>query len=99
MKILIAGFEGDNNSSKILLDLIKMKSKEDIVYLKNDFKVSTMQIKEKLVENYDYILIFGQKPNTNSISLENSASLDKIKLDTDYWKLPMQQYIFRSVKI
>ena len=85
MKILIAGFEGDNNSSKILLDLIKMKSKEDIVYLKNDFKVSTMQIKEKLVENYDYILIFGQNSNTNNICLENRAVLNDVELETDYY--------------
>lgn len=29
MKILIAGFEGNNNSAKILLDNIKEKNKEN----------------------------------------------------------------------
>lgn len=73
MKILIAGFEGNNNSAKILLDNIKEKCKQDILYLKNDFEVSSNQIEEKLLQNYDYGLIFGQKPNTKNIYLENNA--------------------------
>lgn len=44
MKILIAGFEGDDNSAKILLDEIKQESNNDILYLKNDFEISSQQI-------------------------------------------------------
>lgn len=84
MKILIAGFEGNNNSAKILLDNIK-KSYKDILYLKNDFKMSSEQIQQKLSENYDYVLIFGQKPNTNNIYLENNATLNGITLVTDFY--------------
>lgn len=61
MKILIAGFEGDDNSAKILLDEIKQKSNNDILYLKNDFEMSSQQIQQKLLQNYDYVLIFRSK--------------------------------------
>ena len=84
MKTLIAGFEGEDNSAKILLDYIKKTWKGDILYLKNDFEVSSKQIEEKLLKKYDYVLIFGQKPNTKSIYLENNAKLEKTKLVTDF---------------
>lgn len=84
MKTLIAGFEGEDNSAKILLDYIKKTWKGDILYLKNDFEVSSKQIEEKLLKKYDYVLIFGQKPNTQSIYLENNAKLEKTKLVTDF---------------
>ena len=48
MKILIAGFEGNDNSAKILLDYIQKESNEDILYLENDFDISSKQIEERL---------------------------------------------------
>ena len=85
MKILIAGFEGNDNSAKILLDYIQKESNEDILYLENDFDISSKQIEERLLQEYDYVLIFGQKPNTKDIYLENNAIIDEIKLITDYY--------------
>lgn len=85
MKILIAGFEGEDNSAKILLEHIKKICNEDILYLENDFEISSKQIEEKLLENYDYVLIFGQKPNTTNIYFENNAILEETKLVTDYY--------------
>ncbi len=85
MKILIAGFEGEDNSAKILLDNMKEKCNQDTLYLENDFEVSSNQIEEKLLQNYDYVLIFGQKPNTRNIYLENNAVLEETKLETDYY--------------
>lgn len=61
MKVLIAGFEGNDNSAKILLDYIRKEKNEDILYLKNDFEQSSIQIEEKLKHNYDYVLIFRSK--------------------------------------
>lgn len=84
MRILIAGFEGNDNSVKILLDKIKEKNNQDVLYLENDFQVSGNQIEEKLLQNYDYVLIFGQKPNTKNIYLESNAILGDVKLKTDY---------------
>lgn len=85
MKILIAGFKGKDNSAKILLDNIKEECNQDILYLENDFEISGNQIEEKLLENYDYVLIFGQKSNTKNIYLENNAILEGSKLETDYY--------------
>lgn len=85
MKILIAGFKGNDNSAKILLDNIKEKNNQDILYLENDFEVSSNQIEEKMLQNYDYVLIFGQKPNTRNIYLENNAVLEETKLGTDFY--------------
>lgn len=85
MKVLIAGFEGIDNSSKILLDKIKEECNQDILYLENDFEVSGNQIENKMLQNYDYVLMFGQKPNTKSIYLENNANLEGTKLETDYY--------------
>lgn len=85
MKVLIAGFEGNDNSAKILLDNIKEKPNLDVLYLKNDFEVSSNQIEEKLSQNYDYVLIFVQKPNTKNVYLENNAILEDVKLETDYY--------------
>ena len=84
MRILIAGFEGNDNSAKILLDKIKEKNNQDVLYLENDFQVSGNKIEEKLLQNYDYVLIFGQKPDTKNIYLENNAILGDVKLKTDY---------------
>ena len=85
MKILVADFKGNDNSAKILLDNIKEKNNQDILYLENDFEVSSNQIEEKMLQNYDYILIFGQKPNTRNIYLENNAVLEETKLETDFY--------------
>ena len=41
--ILILGFKGKNNYSKILLDSIEDKSYIDKLYLKNNFKLSKEQ--------------------------------------------------------
>lgn len=85
MKVVMAGFKGNDNSAKILLDNIKEKNSQDILYLENDFEVSSNQIEEKMLQNYDYVLIFGQKPNTRNIYLENNAVLEETKLETDYY--------------
>lgn len=101
MKILIAGFKGNDNSAKILLDNIKEKYNEDILYLENDFEVSRNQIEEKLKENYDYVLIFEQKPNTKNVYLENNAILGETKLETDYYygvlKENLESYNYKVV--
>ena len=85
MKILIAGFKGKDNSAKILLDNIRKECNLDVLYLENDFKVSTTQIEEKLLQKYDYVLIFGQKPETKDVYLENNAIIEETKLETDYY--------------
>lgn len=48
MKILFTAFNGKNNSSKILLDMINTKNK---LYLKNSFTTSVNQLKKELKNN------------------------------------------------
>ncbi len=67
--------------------------------MENDFEISSKQIEEKLLENYDNVLIFGQKPNTTNIYFENNAILEGKKLVTDYYygalKENLEQYAYQ----
>lgn len=68
-KILFAGFEGEYNSAKILLD--KLSPNTEKLYLKNDFEQCAAQIKNELKKNtYHDIIAFGQKPVIKSIYIE-----------------------------
>jgi pyrrolidone-carboxylate peptidase len=82
--VLIAGFKGNNNSAKILLDNIACKT-VDIFYLDNDFEKSETQlincIKNK---TYDFIFIFGQKPVIKSIYIEQIGQDINKKLETNF---------------
>ena len=53
MKILIAGFKGDDNSAKILLDYIKKVCNEDILYLEEGKKLVTDYYYGALKENLE----------------------------------------------
>ncbi len=67
--ILIIGFKGVNNSSKILLDNIKKNNYIDTLYLDNNFSKSEEQLINKLKsKKYITIYAFGQKPLTKKIS-------------------------------
>lgn len=60
MNILYTCFNGKNNSSKILLDNIDIFGKNKL-YLKNSFKTSVEQLKNKLKKDeYDLVISFGQ---------------------------------------
>ncbi len=61
MKNLLIGFEGDTNSTKLLLDGIS--SDFNKIYLLNDKLKSVKQVVEVLErENIGFILAIGQKP-------------------------------------
>ncbi len=96
MKTLIAGFDGDTNSAKILLDNIKDTNSIDILYLKNSFEISQKQIEDKMLQNYDYILIFGQKSKTKNIYLENNAILGNTELITDYYYGVLKSFLEKA---
>lgn len=62
MNILYTAFNGKENSSKILLDNIKVLN-ENKLYLKNSFFTSVKQLKNKIkLDSYDLIISFGQAP-------------------------------------
>lgn len=62
MNILYTAFNGKENSSKILLDNIKVLN-ENKLYLKNSYSTSVKQLENKIKsDNYDLIISFGQMP-------------------------------------
>ena len=84
MKILYTCFNGKNNSSKILLDNIDVEL-DDKLYLKNSFKTSVKQLKDKIKSNkYDLIISFGQAPLSKSVvKIETRGSCVE-HFDTNY---------------
>ena len=88
MKILYTAFNGQDNSSKILLDKITAESK-DKLYLRNSFDTSVKQLINKL-KNYELIISFGQAPlDTDTIKIEviGKKEKDLYKTDFNYSKL------------
>jgi pyrrolidone-carboxylate peptidase len=85
LKILVTGFIGNENSSKVLLDNINKNIGIDLLFLENDFKISEKQLIEKLKDNtYDVVFSFGQKPVIKSIYIEKIATNGLKKLETNY---------------
>ena len=84
MKVLYSAFNGKSNSSKVLLDNINTKENNKL-YLKNSFKTSVEQLKNKIKNNeYDLIISFGQAPlNRNTIKIETRGN-DNVYYETNY---------------
>ena len=83
MKILYTAFNGQDNSSKILLDKITTESK-DKLYLRNSFDTSVKQLINKL-KNYELIISFGQAPlDKDLIKIEVIGKKDKDLYKTDF---------------
>ena len=60
MKVLFTAFDGENNSSKLLLDNINCKHK---LCLRNDFARSARRLERELESNdFDLVVSFGQAP-------------------------------------
>lgn len=70
MKVLFTAFDGENNSSKLLLDKINVEYK---LCLRNDFARSARRLERELKSNdYDLVMSFGQA----------SLPKDTIKIET-----------------
>ena len=60
MKVLFTAFDGENNSSKLLLDRINYEHK---LCLRNDFARSARRLERELESNdFDLVISFGQAP-------------------------------------
>lgn len=84
-KILYTAFNGNNNSSKVLLDNINTNI-EDKLYLRNSFNTSVKQLNTKIKSNkYDLIISFGQCPlEENNIKIETMGKSNNEILSTKY---------------
>lgn len=104
MKILYTAFNGKDNSSKILLDKITVKS-ADKLYLRNSFDTSVKQLINKL-KKYELIISFGQAPlDKDTIKIEVIGKKDKdlyktdfnyLKIKKDIEKKGLRVYIFND---
>lgn len=82
MKVLAAGFKGEDNSAKVLLDHLPDSIHK--LYLENNKQVSVAQLL-KAAEKYDEIVMFGQKPVLkNKVSVERRAALNGERLCPDF---------------
>ena len=92
MKILYTAFNGKDNSSKILLDKITVKS-ADKLYLRNSFDTSVKQLINKL-KKYELIISFGQAPlDKDTIKIEVIGKKDKDLYKTDFNYLKIKKDI------
>jgi pyroglutamyl-peptidase len=85
MKVLIGGFRGSTNSARIIIDKVTSKNILDKLYLVNSFETSKNQLEDLLQkQEYDLIIMFGQKPKVNSLYLECQACIKGNKLITNH---------------
>jgi len=83
MNILLAGFKGADNSSKLILD--GSSGGFEKLYLENDFDISSKQIRDAIIGGkYGLILALGQKPVIKSIYIETTAKGHGAVLNTRY---------------
>lgn len=84
-KILFTGFNGDKNTSKLVLDYLSKNTKYDCMYLENDFELSVSKFIKKIKsDKYDFIVSFGQKPVIKSLYFEKYGKNRTNKLETNY---------------
>lgn len=90
MKTLVCGFKGTDNTAKLLLDKLNIENK---LYLDNDFETSVEQVSNELKkENYDFILLMGQKPVIKSLYIETTGRKDRETLITKCNYLTIKEY-------
>lgn len=81
MNVLYTAFNGKNNSSKILLDYVKVNNYNKL-YLRNSFITSVKQLNNKIKDNnYDLIISFGQAPLDR-----DTLKIETIGKNNDYYE-------------
>ena len=85
MKILYTAFNGQDNSSKILLDKMSVDNVNKL-YLRNSFETSVKQLIDKLkLKKYELVISFGQAPlEKDIIKIEILGKKDDNFYKTDF---------------
>ncbi len=81
-RVLLAGFMGDNNSAKVILD--KCSARLPKLYLENDSNTCASQMQAAVVEHYDLILILGQKPDVKAVYIERMGRSSTSEFQTSF---------------
>lgn len=97
MNILYTAFNGKDNSSKILLDNIKI-SDENKLYLRNSFITSVKQLQNKIkLDNYDLIISFGQAPlEQDNIRIEVAGKDQTEIYESDFHYSELKEYLEKN---
>ncbi len=94
MNLLLTAFKGNNNSSKILLDLISSKRGVDELYLENDFHHCVSQLNRQLdLRTYDVIFSFEQNLDSDKIVIATTAQVDSNTFVTVYSVNTLYQFL------
>lgn len=85
-KILLTGFKkaygNDISTSKILLD--KVNNNYDKFLFTNDFNIIKEEAKEIVKQDYDYIIMLGQKPKIKDLVIEIECHNEEGSLYTNF---------------
>lgn len=82
-KILVVGFNGKNNSSRVLVENIRAE-KTDKLLLTNSFLTSEKELENKLSHRYSYVIAIGQKPDAKNVVIEKQATKNGKSLKTNF---------------
>ena len=89
MKILFTGFNGFNNTSKVIIDKIN----NDKLLFNNSYKEIDNQLVNSNVEEYDLIIMLGLKSNLKrSIRLEVNSLLNDELVTTNISYCNVKKY-------
>ena len=95
-KVLITAFKGKNNSSAILVKKIRVENIEKFEFT-NSFETSERELRAILDKaEPDYILFFGEKPETSKIELEAVARRWHRKIKTVFALRKLADYLKRN---
>lgn len=80
--VVFAGFDGDDNPARLLVDRISAPCRK--VILPNDNALSAALMRDEIVQNPSAVIMTGQKPSIHSkIAVERFARADCGILETD----------------
>lgn len=97
MNILLTAFKGNNDSSKVLLDLISFKRNVDELYLDYNYQRSAFQLHEQLNrKTYDLIFSFEQQSDNDQIIIETTAIANTNKYTTTYAVDEIHEYLLKA---
>jgi len=97
-RALLAGFEGEYNSARILLDKLFSSPIIEKVYLKNAFDKCAEQIINHIQKNkHDIIIAFGQKPVIKAIYIEKVGRISERKQATVFQFETLQKFLIEKI--
>lgn len=91
MKVILTGFDGKENSAKLLLNAVNTTAHK--IILPNN-KMESVRIISQIISNGQYIFLVGQKPLLkDKICIELQASIEMNTIKTTFPFEKIEQYL------